>query len=93
MLLYQEEIFLLGSGSMANITKIFFEKSNKEYKQFSRKIDGDITKLDFSILQKTDKDTLIINSCSRVYNFEGRTPMNTTFWDYNYSHSYHENTS
>jgi len=84
---YQDyEIIMLGSGSMANITEVFLNSKNLDYQIVSRKTDGDITKINISLLKKTDKKTLVINACARSYSFMGKLPLDSVFWDYNYSH-------
>jgi len=85
-----KEIFILGSGAMARITKIFLESEGKIFSQISRREDGDITSVNLIERKQTDQDTLVINSCARSYEFSGSLPINTTFWDYNYSHNHNK---
>lgn len=82
------EVILLGNGSMAKITEIFLLSIEKDYKQFYRSKDGDLTYFNIEELCKTD-NPLIINSCARAFSFEGKLPIKSTFWDYNYSHKDH----
>lgn len=81
----EKEVILLGDGAMARITKIYLDSVRFPYTQLSRKRDGDLVKLDFNRLKKSDKDLLVINACGRSYSFAGEIPKNSTFWDYNYS--------
>ena len=85
---HKREIFLLGSGSMAHVTKCFFSLNNIKFTQLSRKENGPLEELDLKTLSKTT-NPLIINSCARNFIFDGSLPSNSTFWDYNYSHKAH----
>jgi shikimate dehydrogenase len=85
-----KEIILLGSGAMARITKIYLDSVKKEYTQISRNTHGDISQIDIAEYKTTNSSTLIINCCARVYEFKGKLPKNSTFWDYNYSHGHNE---
>ncbi|OUR93053.1 hypothetical protein A9Q84_21350 [Halobacteriovorax marinus] len=80
-------IIILGDGSMARITKVILSEFGLDYQQYSRKVDGDISKLDLSGIQKK---SVIINTCARAFIFSGQLPLKCTFWDYNYAHEAHE---
>lgn len=83
-----KEIIILGDGAMANVLKVILDGINKKYKSYSRRLTGDISKIDFSINDQSN--LLIINCCSRTFNFEGSIPKDSVFWDLNYSHDFHK---
>ncbi|WP_127715254.1 hypothetical protein [Halobacteriovorax sp. HLS] len=78
-----KSIVILGDGSMASITIAALNSLKLQYRQYSRRSCGDITKLDLSNLN----NGLIINTCSREFLYEGALSKDTIFWDYNYSSS------
>lgn len=81
---------ILGDGVMANCTKIVLNEFDYKYDQYSRKINGDISKVDLSGI-KTDKQILIINCCARDFVFQGKLPSGSWFWDLNYNFTPHQN--
>ena len=81
-----EHIFILGSGIMSKITQFFFDCNKLNYQIFSRKLGNDIEKIDFSAY----KHSLVINACSREFEFSGRINETSIFWDYNYSFGPHQ---
>lgn len=85
------EIFLLGRGSMAELTQIILERKGLSYTQFFRdEQNPDLNQRDFSALKLSTKTPLIINSCSRDFVFRASIPSETIFWDYNYSLEAHQ---
>lgn len=84
----EKKIIILGNGAMANVIEYILKSNNKEYKKYSRKVDGDISKLDLS--QISQKNALVINCCSRDFNFTGKISSDSIFWDLNYSHAFHK---
>lgn len=83
------EILLLGSGAMANMTKVLASQQDIPLQSFSRK-DGDaLEKLDLRDMVTT-ASPLIINSCSRSFVFQGELPKQGIFWDYNYRFPSHQ---
>lgn len=85
-------IKLLGSGSMAKVTKLVAADLDIPLEQFSRSTNGPLEHLDLRHSEKSGIQTLIINSCSRDFVFQGQITGNEIFWDYNYSFAPHENT-
>lgn len=83
-----KEIIILGDGAMANVFRVILDGSSKKYKSYSRRLSGDISKIDFYSEDKAN--LLIINCCSRSFNFEGSVGKNSVFWDLNYSHDFHK---
>ena len=88
--LWEYEVFILGNGAMAFITNELLKKNEITTKSFYRKKDGDISQLNFNRIRRTKKKTCIINTCSRDFVFKGEMPVNTRFWDYNYSYPIHK---
>lgn len=86
------QIILLGSGSMAEVTKIVARDLKIDFKQFSRKTHPQISQLDIASLQQTGIQNLVINACSREFVFNGQVSGQEIFWDYNYSFLPHQNT-
>lgn len=84
-------IILLGDGVMANVTKLVAEDLKINYSQFSRKTHPDLSRLDVRSLNSQEKQTLVINSCSRDFVFQGQLSGDEIFWDYNYSFIPHQN--
>jgi len=80
-----KNIILLGSGSMSKLIAHFLYQKSIFFTQFSRKDNGDISSVDLSCFEKS----LIINSCSRDYVFNGLLSSSSIFWDLNYNFSPH----
>lgn len=75
---------ILGSGVMANCTKIVLGELGISSRDYARKTHGDITKLDLSGIVCSEQ-LLVINTCSREYIFNGKLPSGAWFWDFNYN--------
>lgn len=83
------DLIILGSGSMAQMTELIAQDLLISFKTFSRKAHGEIAQLDLSgHVQKSQ--TIVINTCSRDFIFEGKLNPRQIFWDYNYSFTPHE---
>ena len=81
-----ENIFILGGGIMSQITQFFFDYNSLDYKVFSRQSGNNIAQMDFS----DHRNSLIINTCSREFEFSGQINKTSIFWDYNYSFRPHQ---
>lgn len=81
-----KKIFILGSGVMSKTTQFFFDVHHIPYQVLSRKSGDDIANQDFS----ADENSLIINACSREFEFSGQVNKTSLFWDYNYSFKIHQ---
>ena len=81
-----EHIFILGNGVMSGITQFLFSQQNISYQVLARKKGDDIVKMDFS----SYRNSLIINTCSRSFEFSGQIDNNSLFWDYNYAFRPHQ---
>ena len=82
------KIILLGDGAMANMVSIALQDYGYEYKQFSRKLNGDLNFLDYKLMADyNDHKLLVINTCSREFVFNPKLKPNssTIFFDLNYS--------
>ena len=77
-------VALLGDGNMSGITRFILDRMGMEYKIFSRRR-GNLA-LDTSLEKvfSSDRQTVIVNSCSREFVFGGEVPSGSMFWDYNY---------
>lgn len=82
-------LILLGDGVMANMTELVCRTKKLSYVKLSRKIHGDISKIDLIPHRNTQAQNLIINTCSRDYIFNGNLSQSDIFWDYNYSFDQH----
>lgn len=82
---------ILGDGVMAKCTKVVLDEIGYTYEQYSRKSHGDITSLDLSGIVSSRK-ILVINCCSRDYLFQGKLPIYSWFWDFNYDFPFHQKT-
>lgn len=85
------KIILLGDGVMAQVTKLVADDLKIGLSQYSRKVHPDLSRLDISSMSETAVQTLIINSCSRDFVFQGPLSGDEIFWDYNYSFLPHQN--
>ncbi len=83
------QLILLGSGSMATMTKIIAEELGLPLKQYSRSTEANLSGLDLRSSHSSEKKTIIINSCSRDFIFQGLVHHEAHFWDYNYNFSPH----
>ena len=81
-----ENIFILGSGVMSKTTQFFFDNHHIMYKVLSRKSGDEMSHRDFSAY----RNSLIINTCSRNFEFSGHLNETSLFWDYNYAFSPHQ---
>ncbi len=83
---FSKTIVILGDGVMASITTKVLDELGVKFKQFSRRSDGDLNGLNLS-----GKNQLIINTCSRSFEFNNHLSSDAIFWDYNYSYTPHIN--
>lgn len=85
------QIMLLGDGVMADLTKLVALKEQIPVLQFSRKVTPNFSGLDLRPYHRPDIQTIIINSCSRDFIFQGKVEGTEIFWDYNYAFLPHKN--
>lgn len=85
------KIVLLGDGSMANLTLKACSQLQIPVQQYSRKLTPDFQSLDLRPLNDSEHQTIVVNSCSRDFVFQGTNAGTEIFWDYNYSFFPHEN--
>lgn len=88
----QLHLLILGSGVMAHMTELVANSLGIVWQEFSRRSDGDISKIDLRSFRKSGAQNIIINACSREYVFQGELSSSDIFWDYNYSFLSHQNT-
>ncbi len=81
-------LIILGDGVMARLTVMVAKSLNIPYQQFSRKKGDDVKNLDLSA--ESENQTVVINSCSRDFVFQGKLHPEMIFWDYNYSFLPHQ---
>ncbi len=79
-----KNIVVLGDGVMARITLKVLDRFGINYKQYSRKKDGDLNRL--ALL---GDNILVVNTCSRNFVFNNKLSPKSIFWDYNYSYPAH----
>lgn len=86
------EIIILGDGAMANMVRVALNDFEINVKQFSRKNDGELNKIDYNSFVSDDgRGKLLINCCSREFlfnpqNWNKKSNQSWTFFDLNYSH-------
>jgi len=85
-----KSFIILGSGNMAKVFEAVFLRLGLDVKILSRSKDGNLNNLDYSSIIE-DEHTLIINTCSREYEFWPKTNLVCGFWDMNYSFQPHQN--
>lgn len=88
----QLHLLILGNGVMARMTELVANSLGIAWKEFSRRSDGDISKIDLRPFRKKGVQNIVINSCSRDYVFQGELSSSDIFWDFNYSFLPHQNT-
>ena len=85
-------LLILGSGVMANLTKLLCEKYGISFNQVSRSNSENLSRLNVETFHQAGSQLLIINACSRNFIFQGHTTGEELFWDYNYKFLPHQNT-
>lgn len=71
-----DQIYLLGSGSMAQMTKLILGDKATQVSRSQGK-----SPAQFSC---SKENTLVINACSKAMRFSGKLAKNSVFWDFNY---------
>lgn len=78
-----QKVLLLGSGSMAEVSKSILNSINQPFDSITRSSHGNLERIDLTSLSMAS--TLVLNSCSRTMQFTGKLSPDTTFYDFNYS--------
>ena len=81
-------LIILGGGVMAKLCMLLAEELSLSYHQFTRSSGFEVDLLDLS--QPTKNQTIIINCCSRKFEFKGRLHSTHIFWDMNYNFLPHQ---
>jgi shikimate dehydrogenase len=84
------QIILLGGGVMSKMTELILKKLKQTCLTLTRAQYGDLSHYDLAQFYSPPIQTLIINSCSRSFVFQGSLHETYIFWDYNYKYSPHE---
>jgi shikimate dehydrogenase len=84
------DCLILGDGSMSHVTQILLRKMNIPFTVVSRKTEKNIRNYRLSD-GKNEKQKIIINSCSRQFEFTGEFDSGIIFLDYNYNFIPHKN--
>lgn len=84
-----KDILILGDGHMGRLTVSILDSIGLTYRVLSRKINGPLEKIDLTTQVPDSNQSLIINTCSRNFIFNGKLPLQSSFWDLNYSFSEH----
>lgn len=82
-----DNVYVLGDGSMAHVLICLLNKLRIPFEQFSRRSGDCLEKLDLSHLSK---QTLVVNTCSRSFIFNGKISKEVTFFDLNYNFKEHD---
>jgi len=83
-------VSLLGNGSMAKVTKSLLDNLGIKHNQYSRKSGDNLSLESFTPANSSSNQHIIINACSREFNYRGLGCGKTVFWDFNYAHKFHE---
>ena len=83
-------VIVLGGGVMSEMTKLILDKLNCPSQIITRASHGDLTHLNLQDFYLPQFKTLVINSCSRSFEFKGLLHPEFLVWDYNYNFSPHE---
>lgn len=78
----KKKFVILGNGVMANVVSLILHEQNFHFTKYFRTVSDDIDQLNLT----DHNNSLIINCCSRDYNFQGKLSNDSIFWDLNYSH-------
>lgn len=81
---------ILGDGVMSKLTTFILDQKKLSYTLLSRRLNGDLSKMDLSIYKDKAEQVIIINTCSRDFVFSGVLHSSFIFWDYNYAFAPHE---
>lgn len=81
-------LILLGDGVMGRLTVKVADALHIPIRQFARSKGDNLTQLDLS--SPSHQQTIVINSCSRNFVFQGKLHPDHIFWDYNYSFRPHQ---
>ncbi len=76
---YTNRVALLGTGAMSKLFQILFGEKKIAFDLYGRKTHGDLNLLDYKSY------SLVINCCSREFDFTGELTTKNLFWDMNYS--------
>lgn len=77
------QVVIFGSGAMSRVTKLALEECDIPFNQFSRSTIKQLSRLD---LTKHFKERCyIINCCAREFEYTGRAPTGSHYWDLNYA--------
>lgn len=79
---------VLGDGAMSRLAVSVFEAHSLPYKVLSRKI-GNLNSLEEEA-DKSKRDLLIVNTCSREYSLNFKSHNSLILWDMNYSMPKHK---
>jgi shikimate dehydrogenase len=82
------KLLILGGGVMARLCEIVAQELSLPMQKFSRDQGFDVEHLDLSL--ETKEQTIIINCCSRQFEFKGELNSQHIFWDLNYRFPPHE---
>ena len=80
-----KNILILGDGNMSKMAQKYFHYMDKICKVYSRKKNNlqELSEININ-------ESLIINCCSREYQFNIQIPSNSIFWDMNYNLKHHK---
>lgn len=81
-----QEVILLGNGSMAFLILRILSDAKIKPVHYTRANSGDLTHLS---LKHHSQESLIINTCSRSFCYNGDLPKDSYFFDLNYKLDHH----
>jgi|GEM_PF-482508 shikimate dehydrogenase len=86
------EVIVLGDGNMAQITSIALSTKGYKFRIISRsRLKADLNTLDYvKLFKKNSYQSVLINCCSREFEFNANIPSDLLFWDQNYDLKAHQ---
>lgn len=83
---------VLGDGVMARMACKILRELGLAPINYARKKGDDLAQLNLTQLHSQTGTKIVINACSRSFNFAGKLDGTWVFWDFNYAHEYHAKT-
>lgn len=80
---------VLGDGVMARMACKILRDLGLSHSNYSRRKGDDLTQINLPQLHSHAGTKIVINACSRSFNFTGKLDGTWVFWDFNYAHEYH----
>ncbi len=83
---------VLGDGVLARMAMKILRELGISATNYARRKGDDLTQLNLPSLHTVTGTKIVINACSRDFNFTGKLDGTWVFWDFNYAHTHHAKT-